>query len=138
MLFEFDAVADAIGSVQEHADEKGEIGLTSKEADRLLDVVVKYFEIFLFEIGDELVSATENGEENIDQVNCSDDGLVDARWSLLALGRVRLCRRGRLRTGTRLRSGGAWRLLRAAGDGRPQKSEGEKKGNERAAHFAWL
>src|SRR5258708_32530079 len=100
MLFEFDAVADAIGSVQEHADAEGEIGLTSKEADRLLDVVVKYFEIVLFEIGDELVSAIENGEENVDKVNCAGDRLVDALWRLLTLSRASLCRRGRLGIGT--------------------------------------
>jgi hypothetical protein len=94
ILLELDAVSDAVGSIKEHPYAEREIGLARKETDGLLDVVIENLEIVLFEIRNELIAVIEHGEKNIDEVDRSGDGLVDALGRFLALSRVRFCRRG--------------------------------------------
>src|ERR1700744_187772 len=93
VLFEFEAVADAVGSVEQEADGEREIGLFAEIANGLRDLVVGNFEIVFFEVGDEFVAAIENGEENVDEI----DGLNDAR--LVGLVGGSLIRWGRWRRG---------------------------------------
>ena len=69
ILLELDAVADTVGSVQEHADAQRQIGLFAKVADFLRIFVVPDLEIALFEFRYKLVAAVEHREEHIDEVD---------------------------------------------------------------------
>src|ERR1700733_497128 len=96
VLFEFEAVANAVGSVEQEADAEREIGLLAEIANGLGNLVVGNFEVVFLEVGDELVAAIENGEEDVNEV----DGLYDARLVGLVCGSLllrRRRRRGRLR-----------------------------------------
>ena len=65
-LFEFDAVSNAVGSVQKHANSQREIGLFAEETDFLGGVIIADFKIALIEVGNEFVAAIENSKQNVD------------------------------------------------------------------------
>src|SRR5712692_227357 len=54
VLLELDAVADAVGSIQQHADAQRQIGLLAEIADFLRSLVVPNLEVALFELGNKL------------------------------------------------------------------------------------
>src|SRR2546429_426385 len=51
VLLELDAVANAVGSVQQHADAQRQIGLPAEITDFLRSLVVPNLEVALFELG---------------------------------------------------------------------------------------
>ncbi len=57
VLFEFEAVANAVGSVEEHSYAQGKIGLLAEIANFLGGFVVKNLEVGFFEVGDKFVAA---------------------------------------------------------------------------------
>lgn len=90
VLLEFEPIADAVGSVKQHADAKGEIGLFTEVTNVLRRVVVEDFEVLLFEIGDEFVAAIENGEEDVDEIDRNLNGEARFLRRFLSRGRGRL------------------------------------------------
>jgi len=102
VLLELDAVADAVGSVHEHANTQRQIGLFAEIADVLGNVVVEDFEVLLVERGDQLVAAVEDSEEDVHKIDLDgDDRLAfgDGLLRVLLLGilllRILRRRRGR-------------------------------------------
>ena len=93
----FDAVTDAVGSVQQDADAQGKIGLLAEVTDFLGKLVVEDFEIGFIQRRDKLVAAVEHSEEDVDEVYDGGDSLVALLRGFLAL------RRGG--SGLRLRAG---------------------------------
>jgi len=96
VLLELDAVADAVGSVQQDADAEGEIGLFAEITDFLGSLSSKIFEVGFFQRRDELVAAVQHGEENVDEVDGDDDGLSTCCGAPGAVQRVAPEKRFRL------------------------------------------
>ena len=92
VLLELDAVADAIGGIQQHADAQRQIGLLAEVTDFLRELVVPDFEVAPFEFGDKFVAAVQHGEEHIDEVDDRLDRLIALlRRILLWRGSLRRC-----------------------------------------------
>ncbi len=89
------------------------------------NAVVQDPEIWLIEIGDELVAAVQDGEENIDEIDLSDDRLAGLE-RLLARRRSGLLRLWGL---LRLRG-----LLGALASGTEKQRGPEQERNEYASH----
>src|SRR5260370_7364598 len=68
ILLELDAVADAVGSVQQHANAQRQIGLLTEVTDFLEKLIVPNLEVSLIELGDQLVAAVLQSEKHIEQV----------------------------------------------------------------------
>src|SRR5260370_26324082 len=65
ILLELDAVADAVGSVQQHANAQRQIGLLTEVTDFLEKLIVPNLEVSLIELGDQLVAAVLHSEKPI-------------------------------------------------------------------------
>ena len=100
VLLELEALANAVGGVEQQADAQGDIGLASEELDGLRDAVVKDAEIFLLQIGDQFLAAIEDGKLDVHQVD--NDWQGGGR-----LPGLRRCGRGGLRGGRRWGGAGA-------------------------------
>ena len=57
VLFEFQTVANAVGSVEQHSYAQRKIGLLAEIANFLRGFIVKNFEVAFFQVGDEFVAA---------------------------------------------------------------------------------
>src|SRR5260221_11078386 len=69
VLFKFDAVANAVGSIQQHANAQWQVGLPAEGADFLSVVVVQNFEVRFIQAGNKLIAAVENPEKQLHQVH---------------------------------------------------------------------
>src|SRR5260221_14353156 len=63
VLFKFDAVANAFGSIQQNANAQWQVGLPAEVADFLSVVVVQNFEVRFIQTGNKLIAAVEKREE---------------------------------------------------------------------------
>ena len=82
-LFEFEAVADAVGSVEEHADAEWEIGLLGEVADFLRGFVVENLEVGFFQVGTSLLRRSRTVKRmstRLTRMGMVTGGLV--RWGL--------------------------------------------------------
>jgi hypothetical protein len=57
ILFELQAVANTVGSVEQHAYAQGKIGLPAEIANFLERFIVKNFEVGFLQVGDEFIAA---------------------------------------------------------------------------------
>ena len=73
VLFEFQAVANAVGSVEQHSYAQRKIGLPAEIANFLRGFIVKNFEVVFFQVGDEFVAAVQHGEQNVHEVDAALD-----------------------------------------------------------------
>src|SRR5262249_16920835 len=90
-LLEFEPVAYAVRSIEQHADAQRKVRLSAEEPDLLLRVVVGNLEIVLFQVGYQLVAAIEHRGQNVHEVDFGSES-----WLLLLLrigGSCRLLRR---------------------------------------------
>src|ERR1700675_8174 len=95
VLFEFQPGADAVRSIEQQANAKGEIRLASEEADLLRRAILQNPEIILLEIRDEIVAAIGDRGDKMDQADGRPDSgdLIRLLW--LPRLRLRLCSRWR-------------------------------------------
>ena len=125
VLLELDAVADAVGGVDEHADAERQVGLFAEVTNLLLRFFVEDLEILFFEVGDKFVAAVENGEENVDEVDHRAESGLAFLCGFLTLTR------GLLRGGG---LGGRRGLLSAVADGGEEHRGHEQDGYETPSH----
>src|SRR5207248_238400 len=83
ILLEFDAVANAVRSVEQHADAQRQIRLFAEIADFLRLAYIEDLEIALLQIRNQFIAAVEDGEEDIDEVDFDCEGLAGLRGRLL-------------------------------------------------------
>ena len=95
VLLEFDAISNAIGGVEQHTDAEWQVSLLAEEANVLGSIIVKDFEVLLFEVGNQLVAAIQDSKKNINEIDASRNAgaalnrrfLRGSRWWRRILGR---------------------------------------------------
>ena len=67
VFFEVQALANAVGRVEQQTDAKRQIGLAAEEFDVLELAILEDAEIFLVEVGDEVVAAIRNSGDEVNE-----------------------------------------------------------------------
>ncbi len=87
-LFEFQPVANTVGSIQQHSNAQRQIRLLREVSDFLGSLLIKNLEIVFFQCGHQLVAPVQHRKQNIDEVDAALDyrGILAGRLFLRAIG----------------------------------------------------